>query len=125
MHDNGGFGQPTTVSPNRGVSTAEHSPRYGSLGRNAERCGALAEMEAVRELLDVEIGMQKIIHRLQQEVGQLDKSDRDIFEMRHVRHLSFEQIARETGLSPSVVKDRCFRSIDTIRMRMKRRHSRA
>ena len=125
VHNKREFGQPAIVSPNRGVATAAHSHRYDPRGQQTERCDALAEMEAVREPLDVEIGMQKIIQRLHQEVGQLDTSDRNIFEMRHIHHLSFEQIARQTGLSPSAVKDRCYSSIDTIRMRMKRRHGRA
>jgi len=122
MYDNRHIELPTIVSPTEDAANPGH---HGLFDHKIGSDGPLAEMEAVRELLDVEIGMQRMIQRLQAEIGRLQRPDREIFEMRHIHHLSFEQIARQTGLSPSVVKDRCIQSIDKIRMRMKRRHSRA
>ena len=122
MHDHRQSELPTIVSSAESDTNPGHHTLFG---HRSWGDGALAEMEAVRELLDVEIGMQRMIQRLQAEIGRLECRDREIFEMRHIHHLSFEQIARQTGLSPSAVKDRCFQSIDKIRMRMKRRQSRA
>ncbi len=62
---------------------------------------------------------------LQEELSQLKEFDREIVELRHLHDWSFEQIARQKNLPPSTVKDRCYRSIDKIRVRMKRRHGRA
>ncbi len=62
---------------------------------------------------------------LQEELAQLAESDREIVELRHLQDWSFEQIARQKNLPPSTIKDRCYRAIDKIRTRMKRRYGRA
>jgi len=62
---------------------------------------------------------------LHDELGKLEDVDREIVELRHFQEWSFEQIARRKGLPPSTIKDRCYRAIDKIRIRMKRRYGRA
>ncbi len=62
---------------------------------------------------------------LRAELGQLKDSDREIVELRHLQDWSFEQIARQKNLPPSTIKDRCYKSIDKIRTRMKRHHGHA
>ncbi len=57
-----------------------------------------------------------------EELEQLTDGDREIVELRHLQDRSFEQIARQKNLSPSTIKDRCYRAVDKIRMRMKRRY---
>ena len=59
---------------------------------------------------------------LHEELEQLTKDDREIVELRHLQDRSFEQIARQKNLPPSTIKDRCYRAVDKIRMRMKRRY---
>ena len=62
---------------------------------------------------------------LHEELEQLPDDDREIVELRHLQGLSFEQIARQKHLPPSTIKDRCYKAVDKIRMRLKRRHGRA
>jgi RNA polymerase sigma factor (sigma-70 family) len=62
---------------------------------------------------------------LHEELEQLTEGDREIVELRHLQDRSFEQIARQKNLPPSTIKDRCYRAVDKIRMRMKRRYGRA
>jgi RNA polymerase sigma factor (sigma-70 family) len=59
---------------------------------------------------------------LHEELEQLTDGDREIVELRHLQDRSFEQIARQKNLPPSTIKDRCYRAVDKIRMRMKRRY---
>jgi RNA polymerase sigma-70 factor (ECF subfamily) len=59
---------------------------------------------------------------LQEELALLPALDREMVELRHLHNWSFEQIARQKNLPPSTVKDRCYRALDRIRMRMKRRY---
>jgi len=58
---------------------------------------------------------------LQEELRRLPEFDREIVELRHLHDWSFEQIARHKSLPPSTIKDRCYRAIDKVRVRMKRR----
>lgn len=62
---------------------------------------------------------------LREELAGLEDFDREIVELRHFYDWSFEQIARQKNVPPSTVKDRCYRSMDRIRTRMKRRYGRA
>jgi RNA polymerase sigma-70 factor (ECF subfamily) len=83
-----------------------------------QKCGAApaAEEQALRlEGLDL----------LQEELERLPPLDREVVELRHLHGWSFEQIARQKNLPASTVKDRCYRALDKIRMRMKRRYGRA
>lgn len=61
---------------------------------------------------------------LHEELDRLDAEDREIVEMRHLQDRSFEAIARQKGLPPSTVKDRCYKALDKIRTRLKNRHGR-
>ena len=59
---------------------------------------------------------------LQEELQRLQPLEREVVELRHLAGLSFEEIARQKGLPPSTVKDRCYRALLRVRGRLQRRH---
>ncbi len=58
---------------------------------------------------------------LQEELQRLDPAEREVVELRHLQDWSFEQIARSKNLPASTIKDRCYRAMEKIRIRLKRR----
>ena len=61
---------------------------------------------------------------LHDELQRLKPVERDVVELRHLHGVSFEEIARRTGLPTSTVKDRCYRALVRIGERLRRRHVR-
>jgi RNA polymerase sigma factor (sigma-70 family) len=55
------------------------------------------------------------------ELQRLDPHEQEVVRLRHLEGHSFEQIARQQGLPPSTVKDRCYRALVKLKGRLKRR----
>lgn len=55
------------------------------------------------------------------ELERLEVREREVVRLRHLEGWSFEQIARQQGLPPSTVKDRCYRALVKLKGRLKRR----
>jgi len=58
---------------------------------------------------------------LRAELARLSPDERAVVEMRFLDELSFEEIARSLGLPASTVKDRCYRAMERLQGRMRRR----
>ena len=55
------------------------------------------------------------------ELERLKPVEREVVRLRHLEGWSFEQIARQQGLPPSTVKDRCYRALMKLKGRLRRR----
>ena len=74
MHDNSEFEQLFAAYSNRELTREERSRLYELAGKDVGRRGALAEMEAVQELMGVEVEMRKIVQRPVEPVEEADES---------------------------------------------------
>lgn len=99
----------------RRTSRLRPVPTDDELDEQSVDAEAPAEQAVQMESLDL----------LHEELVNLEPADREIVELRHLQEWSFEKIARQKSLPPSTIKDRCYRALDKIRMRLKRRYGRA
>lgn len=74
MHDNIEFEQLFAAYSNRELTREESSRLYELAGKDVGRRGALAEMEAVQELMGVEVEMRKIVQRPVEPAEEVDES---------------------------------------------------
>lgn len=107
----------------RNCLRAEHRRRAVRL-RVVHDDEAFQELEAPAPLPDERASQMESLDLLHEELDQLDTLDREIIELRHFGDRSFEQIARHKSLPASTIKDRCYRTVDKIRGRLKRRYGR-
>lgn len=58
---------------------------------------------------------------LHAELAALPAEEREAVQLRHFEGLSFEEIARRRQVAASTIKDRCYRALERIRERLRRR----
>lgn len=76
-----------------------------------ERAPAPDGIAAERERLEV----------LRTELDSLEPFERQVVELRFFQDWSFERIARELAVAPSTVKDRCYRALNHMKDRLRKR----
>ncbi|MCC6781602.1 MAG: sigma-70 family RNA polymerase sigma factor [Planctomycetes bacterium] len=67
------------------------------------------------------IAERERVEVLRSELDALDEFERQVVELRFFQDWSFERIARELGVAPSTVKDRCYRALSRMKDRLRKR----
>ncbi|MEZ5963058.1 MAG: RNA polymerase sigma factor [Planctomycetota bacterium] len=67
------------------------------------------------------VAREEGVDALRAELARLDPDERAVVEMRFLHEQSFEHIARMLGVPPSTVKDRCYRALERLKGRLRRR----
>lgn len=68
-----------------------------------------------------EVALEEGVDALRAELAQLDADEREVVELRFLHEQSFEHIARVLDIPASTVKDRCYRALERLKGRLRRR----
>ncbi|MBK8976373.1 MAG: sigma-70 family RNA polymerase sigma factor [Planctomycetes bacterium] len=92
------------------------------LVRGGEEADALAraQPDAADEPCE-QVQRAERLDALHEVLQELPDDEREVVELRHLHDWSFERIARERGIAPSTVKDRCYRAMTRLQRLLRQR----
>lgn len=71
------------------------------------------------------VAREEGVDALRAELDRLEPDERTVVELRFLEGTSFEQIARSLGVPASTIKDRCYRGMERLKERLRRRDGNA